>query len=277
MFMEIKTKEYTLDDLKAFVDDNKTKRLCFDMDNQRNPLKDGKDDVIKWLNLPFHDSIAPIIKEKIGIDVHKNKNGRACYPCKSKEEVNKIEEFIDSHRNLVFMRDYLELSVCLSMHELDVNKRTETGDLIYKVKYCDNVDSKEEKTLLKEKLQSVLTDLPYFKQADYICAIPSSKTFVKEIILKLTGFNFEDISKKVYWDNKQTEIKNETDAKTKLDLLAKSVLKFSDDLDLKDKNVLLIDDLYSSGMTIQYVALRMKEAGVRRVFGISFVKALKNS
>lgn len=34
--------------------------------------------------------------------------------------------------------------------------------------------------------------------------------------------------------------------------------------------------MYQSGLTIQFVAMKLKEAGAKRVFGITLVKALGN-
>ena len=47
-------------------------------------------------------------------------------------------------------------------------------------------------------------------------------------------------------------------------------------LDIKDKTVLLVDDMYYSGVTMQYIALKMKETGAKRVFGMALVKSLGN-
>lgn len=53
-------------------------------------------------------------------------------------------------------------------------------------------------------------------------------------------------------------------------------MKVSEAVDLKGKNVMLVDDLYNSGLTMQYVAMRLKELGVSRVFGVTLVKSLSN-
>ena len=44
----------------------------------------------------------------------------------------------------------------------------------------------------------------------------------------------------------------------------------------KGKDIILVDDLYMSGTTLQYVAMKLKEAGARKVFGLCFVKSLSN-
>lgn len=43
------------------------------------------------------------------------------------------------------------------------------------------------------------------------------------------------------------------------------------------ENLLLVDDLYKSGLTMQYVAMMLKNAGCSRVFGLTLVKSLGNN
>lgn len=98
---------------------------------------------------------------------------------------------------------------------------------------------------------------------------------MKDIVRGLKGFVFEDISDYVSWE-KSSEIKNAETLDEKLEALLKSNLKVSEAVDLKGKNVMLVDDLYNSGLTMQYVAMRLKELGVFRVFGVTLVKSLSN-
>ena len=65
-------------------------------------------------------------------------------------------------------------------------------------------------------------------------------------------------------------------ADEKLNMIQSWGLTFGAGLDLKDKNVLLVDDMYYSGVTMQYIAMKMKEAGAKRVFGMALVKSLGN-
>ena len=50
--------------------------------------------------------------------------------------------------------------------------------------------------------------------------------------------------------------------------------RVTEGMDLKNKTILLLDDMYQSGVTMQYVAMRLKEAGAKRVFGMAIVKSL---
>lgn len=277
-FNGVPCNQFTLSDLKVFVCDNNTKRLCYSMDGQNNPWGEGKGDVIKWFNAPFANTIKPILEKMTNVSLKIKENKKCCYPCTEEPEIEALTNFIEKYKDIVFLRDYLDMSLALSMHKLnpDDDERTEIGELEYLVKYCDNTDRTNEKKALSEKLQKILEDLPFFKLADCICAIPGSKTFVKEIIDLLEGFKFENISNNVFWGDKQSEIKNAEDGEEKLNLLDKSQFTISEDINLNGKTILLIDDLYKSGLTMQYVALKMKEKGARRVFGISLVKASSN-
>lgn len=62
-----------------------------------------------------------------------------------------------------------------------------------------------------------------------------------------------------------------------LDALLNSHLMIADDVNLEGKNILLVDDLYKSGLTMQYVAMMLKNAGCSRVFGLTLVKSLGNN
>lgn len=269
-------KTFSIDELKEFAEDNSTKRLCFATPNQSFQLHDGKEDVKKWMNVPFCDSIGPILEAECSISLITNKNNRYCYPCKSDAGVQSLEQFGAKYKDYVFLRDKLDLSISLSMRELvPGGGRTPIGELEYQVKYCAG-DHRQEVEELARYLQNALNELPFFKHSDYVCAIPSSKPFIKDIVASLQGFSFTDISNLMVWQNKHGEMKNVANSLEKVELLGQSTLAISEAVDLQGKSVLLVDDLYESGMTMNYVALRLKQAGAKYVFGISLVKALQN-
>jgi len=43
-----------------------------------------------------------------------------------------------------------------------------------------------------------------------------------------------------------------------------------------DKTIVVVDDLYQSGLTINYIAEELRLAGAREVFGLAAVKTLRN-
>lgn len=278
-FLNVPPKKITRESLIDFINDTSaTKRLCFAMREQSMPLKEGYGkDVLKWFNLPFRDTIGPILEEMLGIHVCSRKDGIGCYyPCKKVEEVHALQQFVDKYRSVVFLRDKLDLSIALSMRELEVESgaRTYLGQLEYLVKYEDDVDRTGEKEELVKAFKSILSDFPFFKYADYICAVPSSKNFMRDIAARLN--RFPDISSAVCWADKQHAAKNTEDGMTKFEMLEHSGFAIDSAVDLKNKSVLLIDDLYRSGITMQYIAMKLKEAGASRVFGIAIIKGLRN-
>ena len=264
--------------IRDYLGRDKATRICFGTTHSEalKPTSDGGD-VKAWLNLPFADTIKVMLERKVGngVTLIEKKNGNGyCFPAKNNETVSAIEDFIKKYQDMVFLCDNLDMSVAISMHETEPGKRTAIGESEFQVKYnSDKKDTSAERAMLLDKLQTALDDLPYYKSADYICAIPSSRTFVKEMIADLEGWDGKDISDKVSWASKNKDLKNIHSTEEKMKALQGFGLTF-DDIDLKDKAVVLVDDMYKSGLTMQFVAMKLKEAKVKYVFGICLVKAL---
>jgi orotate phosphoribosyltransferase-like protein len=43
-----------------------------------------------------------------------------------------------------------------------------------------------------------------------------------------------------------------------------------------DKTIVVVDDLYQSGLTINYIAEELRQVGAKEVFGLAAVKTLRN-
>ena len=280
-FMGVPRHNVNLDVIRAFIEDDKPKRINFASYHTDSLRKiEGKEKVVGSLVLPFDEPLESIAKQQLAMD-------RVLFPSKydnrffrqifSEDEYDKIKEFVDQYRELVFLRDTLDLSVALSMHETERDVRTVFGEHEVRVKYrSEQLNTKADFDALLAEMQKRLDELPYFKLADYICAAPSSKPFMRDIIVGLKGFGFVDISEKVAWENKNGSLKNVETAGEKLDMVQSWGLRIDDDIDLNGKTVLLVDDMYQSGITLQYIAMRLKERGADRVFGMALVKSLGN-
>lgn len=106
---------------------------------------------------------------------------------------------------------------------------------------------------------------------------PDEESLPERIANSLTDFNFADISEKVSWRSKTRSIKEAKNVEEKLEILEESNLAIAEDLDINGKTVILFDDLYMSGISMQYVAMKLKEAGASRVLGLSIVKSRSNT
>lgn len=280
-FLGIPCHSISLDDIKVFMaDDGNAKRINFATTHCGALRKDPTENPFAWLNLPFTQTIEPLMKKELGVSglfLFLSKfSGKPYRRIDTEREYAEIQSVIDKYKNYVFLRDCLDLSIALSMNMDDNANRTSIGELEYQVKYHSlEADYKANVSALTKILQTTLDSLPYFKEVDSVCVVPSSHSFMQEIVAGLKGFGFTDISGMLSW-NKTQEVKNADNLDEKLDALVRSELTFKGDSDLKGRNVLLLDDLYKSGITMQYVAMKLKEAGCRRVFGMTLVKSLGN-
>lgn len=282
-FIGLPQKTIDLDKIREFANDTSTKRINFAYYQPSALRRDNREgnNVFGWLNLPFDGTFEYIARKELELDrvLFEPKSGTSYWRrIDDEKSFNEITNFIEKYRDIVFLKDCLDLSLSLSMHEIDPGKRTETGQHEYEVKYNSNKkDTTPNFNALLEKLQYNLEILPYFKDVDYICAIPSSKPFICDLIDNLKGFSFENISGHIRWTSKDGSQKELTSPEEKLLAVDSWGLTIDSDIDLKGKNVLLVDDMYKSGITMQYVAMKLKESGARRVFGITLVKALGNN
>lgn len=273
-------KAINLAEIERFINDNATKRIHFT--TQHSAAIHKGNDGTTWLNLPFQEPFESIAKSKLNLNrvLSINKNNKLCRRLNDDEE-ERFKELIDELGELVLLRDCLDLSIALCMHEYvsDDRKtqRSVLGEHEYQLKYnSDKYDTSGDLKALTEELQKRLDNMPFFKHADYIMAVPSSKSFMVEIIEGLEGCNFINISDRASWIDKKDSLKNLEDPKEKLERIESWGFSFDKDTDIKDKTILLVDDMYKSGVTMQYVAMKLKEAGAKRVFGICLCKALGN-
>lgn len=279
--LNIPKKRILREDIESFINDSETKRINFASSHSNAFRRDtSNNDVVGWLNLPFDQPFECIASQELGIDrvLFKKINGKYYRRIDDEDSYIRFEGFIEKYHNLVFLRDCLDLSVALSMHESAEGVRTAIGEYEYKVKYRSNVeDVSEHKTALVSELQKRLEQLPFFKHADYVCCVPSAHPFMNEIVDELQGFAFSNISDMVMWENKDGSLKDIPTATEKLEKIDTWGFKITEDLDLTNKTVLLVDDMYQSGVTMQYVAMKLKEAGASRIYGMAIVKALSNN
>ena len=273
LFMSVPQKTITLENIKEIVSDDSTKRINFSS-SHAGALKKYNG---QWkITLPFKESIQPIIKKEIGndIDLFVSDYG-GVWRSITNEEYNKWHEFITRYKNIVFLRDCLDISLSLSMNIIENESRTEIGELEYQSKYNSNNDAEEQLVSLCEEW---INKLPYYKDADLICAVPSKTpdNLPQRIAdkLNITPIN---ISNTISWTSKTKDVKNAEKIEDKINIFEYSGFKINNKEQLKDKVIILFDDLYMSGVTLQYIAMKLKDAGAQRVLGLTIVKSRSNS
>jgi len=250
------------------------RKICFNSCHTTALKKKEYKEFIGTFSLPFRETIKSFFEQETGLTLYETKYGY-WHPIPDEDVYIKIEQFINKYREIVFIRDYLELSIALSENFNDQNERTEIGELEYQAKF-----KKDEASIdrLIEKCIESFKSLPFYIVADLICAIPPSKkdedNLPRIIASNLEQFGLGNISKCVSWAKEKPQLK-EMKFDEKFNLLESVGLEIK--VDVKDKVIVLIDDLYQSGITMQYVAMKLKEAGAKMVFGLSIVKSRKNT
>ncbi|MCD8081723.1 MAG: phosphoribosyltransferase [Bacteroides sp.] len=280
-YLNLPSKEITEAKVEEFINEKGTKRINFATSHiyalSKYDKGGGK------IFVPFPESIESVIKEKLGSDKRlfesKPPYKEGFYRMfHTDQEYEEFESFVEKYKDIVFLRDHLDLSLALSMNFSDENKRTKIGELEYQAKFQNNKVAEAE---LIEVCKEWIEELPFYKHADYICAMPGSDptkdSLPKRVVRELTGHKFTDISDKVSWVSKSAELKNAESPEAKLAALRQSGLTFAEDVNLAGKTVVLLDDLYMSGVTMQYVACKLKEAGAKRVLGLCLVKSRSNT
>ena len=255
------------------------KRICFNSCHS-NALRETNFDNnpdVKWaLFIPFDNSIRKIFERETGLQIFPTKNGKYWCPIKKEEDYKKALTFKEKYKSNVFVRDNLDLSISLSEHMDEVENRTYLGELEYQAKYCNNAKARIKiSNLIIEFIKST----PFYKECIHICAIPSSNKEKINLPMKIANrivANSEliDISQYISWKSSKNQLK-ELSFEEKWKELESTDLELK--IDKKIKSVILIDDLYQSGTTLQFVAMKLKEHGLKKVYGLTIVKARNDS
>lgn len=182
-----------------------------------------------------------------------NKNGATCFECKS-------QSFLDSH--LAIMR-YEEDKL--------------VGDILrdFKYNYAEEIIKVLEK-IIREYLSR---NFYYFKDIDFIIAVPlhgrrlaergfNQAELIARIVAQIIGKTVEN---KILWRRHYTDIQaklNRFDRKRNV----LDAFEIGSGLAVKDKNILLVDDVFTTGSTLQECAKVLKKDGARRVWGFTLAR-----
>lgn len=268
------TKAITEEAIRVFAADTNVKRICFSRIQTHALWKtdEGED----MITLPFGDSVGLLLKEQTGIVLRKSSKGNF-YKKLTPEEYEQAKKFVDSYANVVFLRDLLDVSVALSLNfESDGETRTHIGQLEKNAKYDNDEKAVDELAAIVDEF---ICNNPLYANANYLCAVPSSKVGERNlpirILERLRKFKGKNVSDSIAWTSKTESLKNAEGA-DKLEILKHSGLEIVGDEDFEGKDVVVLDDLYMSGITLQYVAMKLKKTGARMVYGLCLVKSFSN-
>ena len=168
------------------------------------------------------------------------------------------------------------MSLALSFNvDYNAKKKTKLGDLEYRAKHQHD---KQAINTIVNIVTDEIKNSPFYKDADYICAVPAhpNKNFdLPTTIVATVSKNLHkaDITKGFIFSGKKESIKN-VEFKKKWSILEQAKISYKNNL--TGKTVILFDDKYQSGITMQYIAMKLYQAGAKQIYGLCFVKTMSN-
>ncbi len=155
------------------------------------------------------------------------------------------------------------------------NERSEMGELINRLKYHSD------KSVIPKIIEIINKNLKNIKAVDFIVPIPPSnlnRVFqpVYKIVEELSKSSTVPFLKNLIYKTDIEELKTITNPAQREAHLRDS-LKLNPQIDIKNKTVLLIDDVYRSGATVRAVTdLLYNQAKVKSVFVLTMTKTRSN-
>lgn len=177
-----------------------------------------------------------------------------------------------------------ELDECLALsytfQEGRSDKRTPVHQLVYTIKYDPETDAAEKRSAAWDLLQYLVAAIrvhPILRTADAITCAPSRKRkrfhlaeyLAQGLCGELDGPQYVALTRA----RRTREIKN-TGVDDKYTALRDA---FTVDRSVENRVVLVVDDLYQSGMTMWTIAKMLKARGARAVYGAACVKTFRDT
>jgi len=124
--------------------------------------------------------------------------------------------------------------------------------------------------LLEKEIKNFLSD----KNFDIITCVPESKISIKErgfapveFIIKRLGITYTKLLERKSHIKKQSELSLE-----EREEFVKSQFYLIKNDTIKDKNILVIDDIFTSGNTLNYISKLLKENGAKKIYTLTFFR-----
>ena len=234
-------------------------------------------------SIPFGNTIYPIFFKETKIKLIRNEYG-LWLPIYEIAIYKKVSYFVKQYNDIVFIRDALNMSCSIdkNMKSPDPlvtgeSDYTEIGRLEYEAKYQEDTDALDE---LVRIVDDFIHRTPIYKNADMIIAVPSSKvgtiSLTQSIVNRLATLqNPHNTTNAIKWCKNKPPLKT-VSVQEKWDLLEQTKLCVQR-ASLIGKRVILLDDMYQSGTTLNYIGRKILQAGARAVYGLALVKSLSNT
>ncbi|MBI4459698.1 MAG: hypothetical protein HY648_06540 [Acidobacteria bacterium] len=198
--------------------------------------------------------------------------------------MREAEKWIRTVGQYVAIRDCLALSFALDYRTEGgdpAKNKTQVGDLCRRAKpYGENAEyDKEAARELARLCSSFLREMTCYKFADCVVAMPPSRQKKPFDLPRYLAQKVASTLEKEHLSDNVRTVKGRRALKDlrledKLDELKGTVEV--DEGAFQGKRVLIVDDLYQSGVSVNYVGMLLLEAGAKKIFGLACEKTSRN-
>jgi hypothetical protein len=223
--------------------------------------------------------VKPIFEADTGLELCPSNYSGVWRSLQSEEEFERVVAWTRRQGTRHFLRDCLDLSVALDQNfvDSDSGQYTELGRLESLAKSQGDIAAIDR---LVQHFVAAIRDLPFYRDARFLSAVPArpGKGFDLPAILakKIASIlNVEDITSRFSYNGSRTSIKSLA-FDEKWNEWERAGLTLSPPLNSVPP-VILIDDKYQSGTTLQFVASRLQNAGAGAIYGLCAVKTLRDT
>jgi hypothetical protein len=231
-------------------------------------------------SVPFDNGLCRHFADGTGLNLRWN--GRfGQYYCflEDEEAIKKVEAWEKAQGTRVFIKNLMSSSLALDLNFSDnvSGHKTRIGLLEERAKhYHDEAAVAELVHLSVETVESI----SWLRDCDALMAVPAmpDKTFdlPRELAKGIQlGTGKDDVTPWLVLDGK-TQSAKAVELSHKWDVWAQCSAAYVGP-NLTGRRVLLLDDKYQSGITIQYWASKLLELGAAEVHGLSMVKTLRDT
>lgn len=224
--------------------------------------------------VPFNHGVVFEFFKSTGIRLRQN--GAAYWTGLTLEQSEVVKNWIASQGTRVFLKDFFDCSVALGERSVDFVE-TELGALFHSAKYNQDEAAVAE---ISRRLRKTIETMANFEGALLLSCPPPRlgkewdlPTELATRVARKLGVEFLSLGE---WQNDKGQLKD-VPADKKWAILANAGFRVNPKLRSGDKRVVLIDDIYQSGATLNFLRSSLTAAGVARASAISIVKAQRDS
>lgn len=255
-----------------------SKRICFSVYPHSPKISNGSTTYGK-INWPFSKGMDKLFP--FDLLPNKFKPGHVWTPLSDEEEFLEASDWCSKRDQYVYLCDCMTCSAALGFNKPsnETPDYTLVGSLVSSAKEQPNKDATNQ---LVELVGEFLDLHAPFKKVDYVCAVPAPhKTYDLPRVLA------DAVSKKIkkpditahfsFQGQKQSAKKVKADDvewfEKKWEIWEAAQVKYGGP-SLKGKRVLIIDDNYQSGISIQFTGMKLQQAGATQIYSLCMTKTL---